>query len=168
MDSARPTLTSVSYRSILVVCIGAGTGVSVVNVLIGEFPEWATVASASVVAGAWCFVRAFAIHRSSVATHVPHDSQRAFNFLIFWRYFAFVLPHKTRERVFDPAHEELLEDYLLTRRLRGKWARRWWTFCFTVRTALMILDCFRAMLADRAFQLIVWLIRAAVNGWRTP
>src|SRR6266545_2161218 len=56
----------------------------------------------------------------------------------FWRLFSYLLPRKTRERVFEPAYQELLEDYLTTHgKYRTKWAKRWLTFCYTFRTVVM-------------------------------
>ena len=74
-----------------------------------------------------------------------------------WKLLAFALPREVRTRVFEPAHQELLEDYLVARgRYRAKWSRRWLIFCFTVRTFLMIVDSLRAVLGLKAVRLLLW------------
>ncbi len=76
----------------------------------------------------------------------------------FWSLFGYLLPRETRVRVFDPRQQELLEDYTLARRsYRTIWARRWLVFCFTFRTALMVLECFRAMAVDKMFWWVPWI-----------
>lgn len=94
---------------------------------------------------------------------------RAPGFPRFWELLGYVLPKKTRERVFTPTYQELLEDYVSVRRkYRTKWARRWLNFCFTFRTLLMIGDCFRAMMADKAFQLLLRLVPEPIKKWWVP
>lgn len=68
----------------------------------------------------------------------------------YWKLFSYILPHNTRKRVFEPAYQEMFEDYLETRgKYRTKWAKRWLAFTYTVRTAFMVLDCFRALVAHK-------------------
>ena len=67
----------------------------------------------------------------------------------WWRLFSFGLPRRIRKRCFDPAYEELLEDYFEAKtKYRTKGARRWLTIAFTFRTILMVLDCVRAVALD--------------------
>lgn len=61
----------------------------------------------------------------------------------FWDILAFALPKKIREQVYEPYQNELLEDYLLAKKFKGKWARRWIALCFSVRTVIAILASFR-------------------------
>lgn len=83
-----------------------------------------------------------------------------------WSLFGYLLPRETRVRVFEPRQQELLEDYTLARRFyRTRWARRWLVFCFTFRTALMVLECFRAMAVDKMFWWVPWII-TAIRGFR--
>src|SRR5206468_1201 len=83
---------------------------------------------------------------------------KAFGFPRFWSLFAFLLPREVRERVYEPAHQELLEEYTLSRRLyRTKWARRWLTFCFTVRTAMLWTESLRVMACSKGAKAIRWL-----------
>jgi hypothetical protein len=83
----------------------------------------------------------------------------------FWRLFSYLLPRKTRDRVFEPNYQELLEDYLTRGKYRTKWAKRWLAFCFTFRTILMVLGCFRAMLADKAIALLARLVPEPLKRW---
>ena len=77
-----------------------------------------------------------------------------------WLLFSFALTKQARERVFEPACNDMLEQYMLSRRYRTRLARAWLTFAFTVRTMLMVLDCLRAMAGDRA---VHWLARVVPN-----
>jgi hypothetical protein len=52
-----------------------------------------------------------------------------------WQLFLFLLPPSVRERVYEPAHEELKEDYIRARAIcAGRCSRAWVAFCFTMRT----------------------------------
>jgi hypothetical protein len=96
----------------------------------------------------------------------PTPTQSGRGFPRFWNLFAYLLPRKVRERVYEPAHQELLEDYLTARKkYRTKWSRRWLTFCFTFRTVLMVLDSFRAMLGDHVVDFLVRLLPEALRQW---
>lgn len=76
----------------------------------------------------------------------------------FWELFGFCLPRKTRDKVYEPCHVELLEDYQLARKYRTKWARRWLTVCFTFRTTVLIADCWRVLLKDGAVKILLGFI----------
>jgi hypothetical protein len=79
----------------------------------------------------------------------------------FWELFGYCLPKKPRERVYEPGRNELLEDYLETRgRYRTAWSRRWLCFCFTFRTVLLVVDCWRALVTDKAVGIILQPIRS--------
>jgi two-component system, NtrC family, sensor kinase len=76
-----------------------------------------------------------------------------------WRFFSLVLPPETRTRVFEPSFQELLADYIVARtQCRTKWGLHWLTVCFTCRTILMVIQCLRAMLADRFFRWVSNLV----------
>lgn len=77
----------------------------------------------------------------------------------FWELFGFLLPRKTREKVYDEIRNELLEDYYYTRKkYRTKWARRWLTLCFTFRTFLVIGDCWRVLLGAGVAKALLGLL----------
>ena len=90
----------------------------------------------------------------------------ALSFPRIWELFAFVLPKKFRERVYEPAHQELLEDYLLVRqKYRTKGARRWLAFCFCWRTFWLVVQCFQAVFADKALRGLATLIPEQIKRW---
>jgi hypothetical protein len=74
-----------------------------------------------------------------------------------WILFSFILGKKTREKIFEPLFHEFLKDYLLARRYKTKWAKRWLSFCFVCKTSAMIIGCFRVMLGEKAMNLF-WAI----------
>jgi hypothetical protein len=57
------------------------------------------------------------------------------------------------ERVFEPAYNDMLADYVEARKYRTKWAKGWLAFCFTLRTVFMVAqsfaECFRAVATDK-------------------
>jgi hypothetical protein len=81
-----------------------------------------------------------------------------------WKLFAFALPREIRTRVFEPAHQELLEDYIIAQGLyQAKWPRRWLILCFSIRTILMVLDSLRAMLGAKLLKLAIWTARCSAE-----
>jgi len=75
-----------------------------------------------------------------------------------WALVPFILPRKVRLEVYEPACEELKEDYLEARRLaRTKGARRWLAFAFTVRTIGLVLGSLHAAVGDRIMA-FVWKV----------
>jgi hypothetical protein len=82
-----------------------------------------------------------------------------------WSLLAFLLPRKARAEAYEPAHQELLEDYLVARKLyRTKWARRWLTFCFMLRTVVMVAQSLRAWLGDKRIRALKWLMLAVLGA----
>jgi len=82
-----------------------------------------------------------------------------------WSLFPYLLPREVRERVYEPAHQELLEDYTLAyRKYRTKWSRRWLSFCFTVRTAMMWAESLRVMACSKGAKALRWLAYAVFGG----
>lgn len=69
--------------------------------------------------------------------------------LKFGELFAFLLPPKIRREAYEPAYNDLLADFLLARRYKSLWARRWLLFCFLVRTGWMIAESFRVMFGQK-------------------
>jgi hypothetical protein len=84
-------------------------------------------------------------------TSVPSFSSE---FPRLWELFPVILPRSVRERVYEPSHEELKEDYLKYRAMcRGAWSRRWVTFSFTIRTGGLIAQSLWAAAGGKARQL---------------
>lgn len=120
------------------------------------------------------------VTRSMVALiaeeHLPPDEPHAKNgvaspraehrpFPRVWELFAFILNHRTRERVWEPMRHELLADYIQARRYRTQWARRWIAFAFTVRTLWGVLDCFRVMVTSSTGRFLGRLIPPRLREW---
>lgn len=90
-------------------------------------------------------------------------SVRSNSFLRRLELFAFLLPRPTRERVFDPSFNDLCQDYLLARRKRGVWARRWLAIAMVFQAALLLIACMRALLMDN----LLWMLPAPIRQWIT-
>jgi hypothetical protein len=82
-----------------------------------------------------------------------------------WELLGFALPKKTREKVYEPGHNELLEDFIRAKAYRTKWARRWLALCFTFRTILLVTDCWRVMMADKALSLLMKAVPQTIKRW---
>ena len=100
------------------------------------------------------------------ATSVP-DVTMLTGFPRFWELFGFLLPRRKRDRIFTPAYQDMLADYLTTRkeRYRTPWARRWLNFCFTFRTFTLVLQCCKVTSCGVAFAVLLHLIPPAVKEW---
>lgn len=72
---------------------------------------------------------------------VSNDWQR------FWYLIGFAMPSRIRGDLYDPAIEDLKQDLIESRRFRTKWSRRWLNFCFSVRTVVLFLDCYRCWIS---------------------
>ncbi|MFN3242949.1 MAG: sugar transferase [Planctomycetota bacterium] len=75
--------------------------------------------------------------------------------------FAFVLPRKVREDLFEPSLEDLLHDWASHRRThRGVWAWRWLHAVFVLKLAWLTIESVRAA---------TWsLVVAYLTPWRRP
>lgn len=64
-----------------------------------------------------------------------------------WDLFRFMLPKRTRERIYEPAYNDLLALYLEAQqsRYQTKWARRWLWFCFAFQSFWLVVKCYRAL-----------------------
>ena len=69
-----------------------------------------------------------------------------------WELFPFILGRKLRTEIYEPAHEELREDFVRAQLYTGAWAKRWLVFAFTVRTALLVLECLRVAAGERVMR----------------
>jgi hypothetical protein len=81
-----------------------------------------------------------------------------------WELFPYVLTRRVRGEVYEPYHQEMLEDYLLARKsYRTKPARRWLTFAFTVRTAYVVAQCLYVMLGETGRKALRWVVIALLG-----
>jgi hypothetical protein len=101
----------------------------------------------------------------SPSGEVSCPPRRWVNFPRFWICFSYVLSARTREKVFEPAYNELLDDYLSTWKERSKWARRWLMIAYTWRTFVMVVDCLAAASRDRAFRLVSGFLPDWAREW---
>jgi hypothetical protein len=68
--------------------------------------------------------------------------------------------------VYDPGVNELLEDYVGTRRkYRSRIVRFWLNTCFTLRTALLLVDCWRVLAASKAVKMLLNWTPEPVKRW---
>ncbi len=69
-----------------------------------------------------------------------------------WELLGFVLPRRTREKLFAPSFADLIKDYMSMRHARYQTTGcgAWLTFCFTIRTVEVILQCHRCCAEERS------------------
>ena len=82
-----------------------------------------------------------------------------------WELFSFLLPRKTRRECFEPAYNDLRSETLRARKFHGKWARRWISFCFILKTALMLMECLRVLLQSGTGRIILGLLPESLRNW---
>jgi len=84
----------------------------------------------------------------------------------FWRLFSYLLSRKSREELFEPAYNDMLQDYLETRgQYRTKWAKRWLKLVFTLKTVSMVCGCMRAALVEKGKNAILCLLPGPFRQW---
>lgn len=82
-----------------------------------------------------------------------------------WELFPFLLSRRIQRDVYEPVQEELLADWLKTRRYKGKLARRWITFCFFVRTAHAFILCLFECAREPAVRYVAGRLPNAFRRW---
>jgi hypothetical protein len=150
-----------THRVVIKDTVGVSSSSGVVHVM---------EAAGGLVAGSSADVRMIIDEAQDTAAEQLREQVRriiaAERFARFLDLFSNLLPRETRERVFEPVRQELLEDYLTShRRYSSTWARRWLTICFTFRTALMVADCFRVILISPVGLFLLWLVPTVVRRW---
>ena len=78
-----------------------------------------------------------------------------------WHLLGFAFPEKVRRGIYELGLQDLLRSYVLARRYRTRWTRRWLTFAFSVRTILLILSCIRTMVTQSTLD---WLVAVFQRG----
>lgn len=76
-----------------------------------------------------------------------------------WELLSFTLGKRTRERVWEPACEELLERCAEARRYDGKWEKRYLAIVFSLRTIWLLLQCMKEGLGAATWGLVLEEIR---------
>jgi hypothetical protein len=79
--------------------------------------------------------------------------------------FKFLLPRKICDESFEPDYNDLLEDYLLVRRYRSSWARRWLKLCFVVRAISIIVACLWVLCGSKLRSLAMMLVPESVRAF---
>jgi hypothetical protein len=75
-----------------------------------------------------------------------------------------VLVFCPREQVYEPSLEELREDYLHERkRWRGRFSRRWVTFCFTIKTVGLVAQSLWTAVGSKTRKLILALLAGFIG-----
>lgn len=83
-----------------------------------------------------------------------------------WELMGYLLPPKAHDRLWIPAIEDQKRKYYEARhRYRTRAARVWLTIAFTIRTLLMVPDCYRVMGISKLRLLVEALIPEPVKRW---
>lgn len=75
-----------------------------------------------------------------------------------------ILPRKNKRECFDPAYNDLLQDYVRMKKFRGTYAE-WFIVTFTFRTVLLVTDCFRVFLQNSAGKFFLGLLPESLRNW---
>lgn len=87
------------------------------------------------------------------------------NVIHAWQLFSFLLSQKIRERVFEPAFEDALQQYVRSRlpEFQSKWQQRWITACFVVKSILLVFDSCRVASIAATLGALLWLVPPAIK-----
>lgn len=88
-----------------------------------------------------------------------HVDNPSFSYPRFWKAFSWLIPRKTRMRVFDPAYADLMLDYCEMPQPKTKLGKAYRHFVFVTHTILLVLDTLRATAAAKIFDLVVGVFR---------
>lgn len=99
---------------------------------------------------------------------IPSYEKRQLSWPRIWDLAQYFLPKKIRERVYEPAHQEMLEDYLESQeKCDTLLSKQWINLCFIFRGTILLLDCWRALLTDKSVQLLLSLVPSQIREWWT-
>jgi hypothetical protein len=93
------------------------------------------------------------------------NQRKLFDFPRLWALFGFCLRKKTRERIFEPALQDLLTQYLKAQQFSGRAERCWLTFCFTFRTISLISSCYKVVTSATAITVFMRFLPSGVKEW---
>ena len=95
-------------------------------------------------------------------------SQQQTPWLGRWGFLAYLLSRKARREVFEPAWQELLEDYVVAcGEYPTQWQRRSIKGIFAWRAVCLGWQCVRAVVGDRLIQFLERLAPQLVRWWLT-
>jgi hypothetical protein len=82
-----------------------------------------------------------------------------------WWLLGFLLPRRVRQEVFEPAQEEMKEDYLRALRpLRTCGEARWLTMCFSFHTLVVVFQSAGAAIGDRGRRCLKLAVSAVLGA----
>jgi hypothetical protein len=85
-----------------------------------------------------------------------------------WGFLAYLLSRKARQEVFEPALQELYEDYVIAcGQYPDNWQRRGINGIFAWRAVCLGWQCIRAVVGDRVIQFLERLAPQLVRWWLT-
>jgi hypothetical protein len=63
----------------------------------------------------------------------------------YWELLGFVMSKRTRERIFEPAYLDLMQQHAkaMEERFNRPWILVWLNFCFALRSILLVAECWR-------------------------
>lgn len=102
---------------------------------------------------------------SAVESQNEQDSAFRASFPRVWELLKFVMGATMRQRVFEPAYNDLLADHLETRaaRFQTPWARHWIWVCFVLRTAGLVIQCTAVGVRSAAATILLGAIPLALR-----
>jgi hypothetical protein len=102
----------------------------------------------------------------AVATGSPPENDvKLPEFRRLWTLVSFAFSRDVRERIYEPAHQELLEDLIRAQAISsGKWAKRWLIICFTVRSFIMVAQSLGVSLGDKGSGILKKLFLAVLGA----
>lgn len=99
---------------------------------------------------------------------IPSKEKRQLSWPRIWDLAQYFLPKKIRERVYEPAHQEMLEDYLESQeKCDTRLSKQWINLCFVFRGTILLLDCWRALMTDKSIRLLLKLLPSQIREWWT-
>ena len=106
---------------------------------------------------------------SALARELLDFSQRnraKINWPDTWDLFSHFLPKKAREDVFEPAQQDMLKQLRKAKRKYKHWAARLIVgLAFTFRFLVLVVDCWRALLTDKAFAILLRGVPEPIKRW---
>ena len=82
-----------------------------------------------------------------------------------WERFSVILPGRLRREAFDPAFNDMLEEYMRAQKFLGNGGRRWLGFGFTLCAVLIVMDCIRVMLTSGASRFLLGIFPESFRAW---
>ncbi|QDT94152.1 hypothetical protein [Gimesia algae] len=131
--------------------------------IIGSFFKRCLLLACSLVVIMLC--RSFYIEYKDNSKEVDSDDPIVFGWPYFWDLLKYSLPKRIREKLYTPAHLDLLNDYNESRVYRKKYERIYLNFCFGLNTLWLYLDCVWRLVVEKSYGLVLFLLPEEVREW---